>query len=213
MTTFLYDDVTSIKGIGKRTGEQLEALGIVTISDLIMTFPFRHDDFTLTDLAETPHNERVTIEARVESEPTVFFSGNKRSRLEVRLLAGRHLVKAVFFNQHYLKDRFELGTTVTVTGKWDRGRQSISASNFNAGPKDGQANFEPVYSLKGVMHQKTFRRYMRSALDSVVGQHEEPLPVNLLEEYKLPSIEQALEMVHFPKNPAAYETCPKTLCL
>lgn len=202
MTTLLDDEITTVKGIGKMTGKQLESLNIVTISDMIMTFPYRHDDFTLTDLTETAHNERVTIEGRVESEPTVFFSGNKRSRLEVRILAGKHLVKAVFFNQHYLKSRLELGAIVTVTGKWDRGRQSITVNHFAGGPKDGQANFEPVYSLRGVMHQKTFRRFMRSALDSVVGQHEEPLPSHLLEEYKLPPIEQALEMVHFPKSPA-----------
>ena len=202
MMTLLHDDVTTVKGIGKKAGEQLEALGIFSVSDLIMTFPYRHDDFTLTDLAETPHNERVTIEGRVESEPAVLFLGNKRSRLQVRLLAGRHLVKAVFFNQHYLKDRLQQGATVTVTGKWDRGRQSVNVSNFSAGPKDEQANFEPVYSLKGVMHQKTFRRFMRSALDSVGGQFEESLPLGLLREYKLPTIEQALEMIHFPESPA-----------
>jgi len=181
----LNDNVTTVKGIGKMTGEQLEALNIYTISDLIMTYPYRHDNFTLTDLAETPHNERVTIEGRVESEPSVFFSGNKRSRLEVRLLAGRHLVKAVFFNQHYLKSRLELGAVVTVTGKWDRGRQSISVSNFNAGAKDGQADYEPVYSLKGVMHQKSFRRYMRSALDSVTGQHDQNVHQCILREVSL----------------------------
>lgn len=202
MTTLLYEDITNVKGIGKRTSEQLEALGIVSVLDLVMTFPYRHDDFTLKDLTETPHNERVTIEGRVESEPAVLFLGNKRSRLQVRLLAGRHLVKAVFFNQHYLKDRLQQGATVTVTGKWDRGRQSINVSNLSTGPKDEQADFEPVYSLKGVMHQKTFRRFMRSALDSVKGQFEESLPLELLEEYKLPTIEQALEMIHFPESPA-----------
>ena len=198
----LNDNVTTVKGIGKKAGEQLESLKILTISDLIMTFPYRHDDFTLKDLTETPHNERVTIEGRVESEPAVLFLGNKRSRLQVRLLAGRHLVKAVFFNQHYLKDRLEPGAIVTVTGKWDRGRQSINVSNFTSGPKSDQANFEPVYSLKGVMHQKTFRRFMRSALDSVAGLHEDPLPSDILEAYKLPTLEQALEMIHFPKSPA-----------
>lgn len=201
MTTLLHNPVTSIKGIGKRTGQQLESLGIVSIEDFIMTFPYRHDDFTLKDLSETAHNERFTVEGRVESEPSVLFLGKNRSRLQVHLLVGRHLIKAVFFNQHYLKSRLEQGTIVTVTGKWDRGRQSINVSNFNAGPKTAQANFEPVYSLKGVMHQKTFRRFMRSALDSVVGQHEELLPLELLELYKLPTREQALEMLHFPQNP------------
>ena len=91
--------------LGKTTGEQLEALGIISVQDLVMTFPYRHEDFRLKDLSETPHNERVTIEGRVESEPSVLFLGKNRSRLQIRVLAGRHLVKAVFFNQHYLKDR------------------------------------------------------------------------------------------------------------
>ena len=60
VTLSIHDAVTTIKGVGKATGEQLEALGIYTIHDLIMTFPYRHEDFRLKDLTETPHNERVT---------------------------------------------------------------------------------------------------------------------------------------------------------
>ncbi|MER2088097.1 MAG: ATP-dependent DNA helicase RecG [Sporosarcina sp.] len=201
MTQSNLNSVTTIKGVGKAAGEQFEVLGISTLQDLFMTFPYRHEDFRLKDLTETPHNERVTIEGRVESEPSVLFLGKNRSRLQIRLLAGRHLVKAVFFNQHYLKDRLSLGTIVTVTGKWDRGRQVINVSNFKDGPKTEQADFEPVYSLKGVMHQKTFRRFMRNALDIAVGQHVESLPADILELYRLPGIGNALEMIHFPTSP------------
>lgn len=202
MTLSIHDSVTTIKGVGKAAGEQLEALGVSTLQDLFMTFPYRHEDFRLKDLTETPHNERVTIEGRVESEPSILFLGKNRSRLQIRLLAGRHLVKAVFFNQHYLKERLSLGTIVTVTGKWDRGRQVINVSNFKDGPKTDQADFEPVYSLKGVMHQKTFRRFMRSALDAAVGQHAESLPADIREMYRLPGIGNGLEMIHFPTSPA-----------
>ncbi|WP_342512639.1 ATP-dependent DNA helicase RecG [Sporosarcina sp. FSL K6-1522] len=201
MTQSIHDPVTTIKGVGKVAGQQFEALGITTIGDLVRAFPYRHEDFRLKDLTETPHNERVTIEGRVESEPSVLFLGKNKSRLQVRLLAGPHLVKAVFFNQHYLKDRLALGNVVTVTGKWDRGRQVINVSNFKDGPKTEQADFEPVYSLKGAMHQKTFRKFMRNALDAVVGQHEESLPADIREMYRLPGMEEALEMMHFPTSP------------
>lgn len=202
MTNMLNSDVTAIKGIGQKASEQLAQLGIETIEDLILTFPYRHDDFTLKDLAETPHNERVTVEGRIESEPTVAFFGNKRSRLQIRLLVGQHLIKVIFFNQHYLKNRFTPGDVVTITGKWDRGRQTINANRYVAGPQDEQADYEPVYSLKGVMHQKTFRRFMRAALNNVGEELEEPLPYELLTNYKLPNLQQALEMLHFPKNPS-----------
>lgn len=201
MATSIHDAVTLLKGIGKVTGEQLETLGILSIEDLLMTFPFRHEDYRLKDLIETPHNERVTIEGRVESEPSVLFLGRNRSRLQVRLLAGRHLIKAVFFNQHYLKGRLVPGMTITVTGKWDRGRQLINVSNFSEGPKTDQADFEPVYSLKGVMHQKTFRKIMRNALNYAAGDFIESLPADFRETYRLPSIDAALEMVHFPQSP------------
>ncbi|WP_253724487.1 ATP-dependent DNA helicase RecG [Sporosarcina sp. HYO08] len=197
----LTNSITTIKGVGKAASEKLESIGIETIQDLVLTVPYRHEDFRLKDLAETPHNERVTIEGRVESEPAVLFMGRNRSRLQVRILAGRHLVKAVFFNQHYLKDRLSPGMTVTITGKWDRGRQVINVSNFKEGPKTEQADFEPIYSLKGVMQQKTFRRIMRNALDMVADQHIETLPADMREQYKLPAIGDALEMVHFPTKP------------
>ena len=65
--------VTTLKGVGSGTANALQELGIVTLEDLVMTFPYRHEDFRLKNLAETPHNERVTVEGRVESEPSVFF--------------------------------------------------------------------------------------------------------------------------------------------
>ena len=202
MILSIHDSISNLKGVGKVAKEQFGSLGISTIEDLVLTFPYRHEDFRLKDLSETPHNERVTIEGRVESEPTVLYLGKKRSRLQLRLLTGRHLIKAVFFNQHYLRERLAPGMIVTVTGKWDRGRQVINVSNFKDGPKTEQADFEPVYSLKAVMQQKTFRRFMRSALDLVAGQMEESLPADIREAYKLPSIGEALEMIHFPTSPA-----------
>ena len=51
------------------------------------------------------------------------------------------------------------------------------------------------------MHQKTFRRFMRSALDYAAGEHVESLPADIREAYRLPALSEALEMVHFPKSP------------
>lgn len=198
--TNLLDSVTDLKGVGKTSADTLSLMGIATIKDLILTFPYRHEDFRLKDLAETPHNERVTVEGRIESEPTVLYLGKNKSRLQVRMLVGRHLIKVVFFNQGYLRSKLTLGTIVTVTGKWDRGRQIINGSNVSFGPKIDQADFEPVYSLKGKLTQKKFRQFIRQALDLSKNQLPETLPEQLRNEYKLLPLSDALEGVHFPKN-------------
>lgn len=196
----MHEPVSNLKGIGKETAENLANLGIHTVHDLIWTFPYRHEDFRLKDLVETPHNERVTIEARVESEPTALFLGKNKSRLQFTALAGRHLVKVVFFNQNYLRQKIAPGMVITVTGKWDRGRQVIVGSSVTFGPKTEQVDFEPVYSLKGNIQQKRFRKYMRQALDAVKEDIAESLPPKILENYQLLSIQQALEGVHFPQD-------------
>lgn len=194
------EPVSNMKGVGKETAEQLASLGIETVEDLIWTFPYRHEDFTLKNLAETPHNEKVTIEARVESVPAVTYMG-KKSRLTVTVLAGRHLVKVVMFNQHYLKQKLTPGAIITVSGKWDRGRQVIVGSTIKFGPKQEQGDFEPVYSLRNTIHQNRFRKIMRLALDEAGNKIPETLPLSMCEQYKLLPLQEALEGVHFPKDP------------
>lgn len=194
------DSVTTLKGVGKQAAETLQEMKIETIHDLIMTFPYRHEDFQLKDLVDTPHNERVTVEGRVESEPSVLFLGKNKSRTTVQVLIGRHLIKAVFFNQPYVKAKMQIGAIVTLTGKWDRGRQIITVSNHTIGPRTDGADFEPVYSLKGSIYQKTFRKLMRQALDVAKDDVEECLPQRFLDDYQLASVEEALEWVHFPPN-------------
>ena len=189
-----------MKGVGKQAAETLKEMNIETIRDLIMTFPYRHEDFQLKDLVDTPHNERVTVEGRVESEPSVLFLGKNKSRTTVQVMVGRHLIKAVFFNQHYVKTKLHIGEIVTLTGKWDRGRQIITVSNHSLGPRTDGADFEPVYSLKGSMHQKTFRKLMRQALDLAKDDLEECIPSKFLAEYKLAPFSEALEWVHFPPD-------------
>ena len=196
--TELSSPVSELKGIGKETAGHLAALGIETISDLLWTFPHRHEDFRLKDLAQTPHNERVTVECKVEREPSVLFLGRNKSRLQVTVLAGRHLVKVVFFNQNYLKQKLVPGSIITVTGKWDRGRQVINGTSVHFGPKTDQVDFEPVYSLKGTIPQKRFRKYMRQALDDCGMELQDAIPMHLRTAYKLVSMQEGLEGIHFP---------------
>ncbi len=200
MSNVIFEPVTSLKGIGKETAEHLGEMGIFTINDLIWTFPYRHEDYRLKDLAATPHNEKVTIEARVESVPSVLYLGRNKSRIQVTVLAGRHLIKVVFFNQNYLRTKLTPGAIVTVSGKWDRGRQVINGTSIKFGPKTDTVDFEPVYSLKGSIHQNKFRKYMRQALDVAGEEMKETLPRHLIEQYKLLSLVDALEGVHFPKD-------------
>ncbi|MDW4526454.1 ATP-dependent DNA helicase RecG [Rossellomorea marisflavi] len=195
--------VESIKGIGSETAVQLHAMGIRTVVDLMEYLPYRYDDFRLRDLEEVAHDERVTVEGKVHSEPALMFYGRKKSRLTLRILVGRVLVQAVFFNQPYLKKKINLHDTVTVTGKWDKNRQIITVQSHQLGPHNKQGDFEPVYALKGTIKGNALTKYIRAAFHDFSDLIEEILPNYYLEKYKLPGRLDALYQMHFPDSPQA----------
>jgi len=195
--------VESIKGIGSETAVQLHAMGIQTVVDLMEYLPYRYDDFRLRDLEEVAHDERVTVEGKVHSEPALMFYGRKKSRLTLRILVGRVLVQAVFFNQPYLKKKINLHDTVTVTGKWDKNRQIITVQSHQLGPHNKQGDFEPVYALKGTIKGNALTKYIRAAFHDFSDLIEEILPNYYLEKYKLSGRLDALYQMHFPDSPQA----------
>ncbi|MCA1062335.1 ATP-dependent DNA helicase RecG [Rossellomorea aquimaris] len=192
--------IQNIKGIGEETALQLNTMGIHTVLDLLEYLPYRYEDYRLRDLEEVAHDERVTVEGKVHSEPALMYYGRKKSRLTLRLLVGRNLVQAVFFNQPYLKKKINLHDTVTVTGKWDRNRQIITVQYFQAGPHGKQGDFEPVYSLKGSMKNNTLRKFIKKAFQDYGHLLTENLPDHLIEKYKLSSRKEALYHLHFPDS-------------
>ncbi|RFU68821.1 ATP-dependent DNA helicase RecG [Bacillus sp. V59.32b] len=198
MITNIQDSVTAIKGIGDESAAALHEMSIYTIGDLIEHLPYRYEDYRLKDLEETEHDERVTVEGKIHSQPTLGYFGRKKSRLTFKVLVGRNLITVTYFNQPYLKNKLSINDIVTVTGKWDRHRQTINGSECQIGPYRKEKEFEPVYSTKGSITVKGLRRFIANAFSQYGQEIEENLPQRFLDEYKLPSRKDALRGMHFP---------------
>ncbi|ANT56566.1 ATP-dependent DNA helicase RecG [Bacillus pumilus] len=196
----LQDKISALKGIGEETEKTLNELGIYTVADLLGYFPYRYDDYELRNLEEVRHDERVTVEGKVHSEPVLTYYGKKRSRLTFRLLVGRFLITAICFNRPYLKRSLALGDTVSVTGKWDKNRQSIMVQEFKKGTHEQDGSIEPVYSVKENVTVKMMRRFVKQALSLYVDHAEDPLPKQLVAAYKLMSYQEALKTIHLPET-------------
>lgn len=196
----LQQSVTVIKGIGEETAEGLAELNIRTVNDLFEHFPYRFEDYRLRDLAEVNHNEKITVEGKVHSEPSLAYYGKKRSRLTIKLLVNKYLISVVFFNQPYLKNKITVNETITVTGKWDQHRQMITANEASIGQQKQTKNFEPVYNVRGNLTVKGIRRLIKLSF-SQYGQYiEETLPQVLISKYRLLNRKDAFRAMHFPLN-------------
>lgn len=200
MNQYLNQSVTVIKGIGEETAESLAEMNINTVQDLLEYYPYRYDDYRIRDLADVIHEEKVTVEGKVHSEPSLVYYGRKRSRLTIRLLVGRYLIQVVFFNQPYLKKNLTMNEMITVTGKWDQHRQTITGNECKIGSYIKNKDFEPVYTIKGKVTMKGIRKFIHMAFHQYGPFIEETLPDSLLKKYKLLNRRDALRALHFPMN-------------
>jgi ATP-dependent DNA helicase RecG len=194
----LKEPVSVIKGIGEETAEMLAEMNIYTVQDLLEHFPYRFEDHRLRDLADVLHDERVTVEGKVHSEPSLVYYGRKKSRLTVRLLVDRYLVQVIFFNQPFLKNKISLNQIITVTGKWDQHRQTITANEMQTGSFSQGQEIEPVYAVKGRLTVKGMRKFIKVAFAQYAHSLQETLPESIMNRYKLLKRRDALRALHFP---------------
>jgi ATP-dependent DNA helicase RecG len=190
--------VTAISGIGEETAASLAELNIYSIKDLLEYYPYRYEDYRLRDLADVKHDEKITIEGKVHSEPSLVFYGRKRSRLTVRVLVDRYLINVVFFNQPYLKNKIIMNESITVTGKWDQHRQTITANEMKIATPSKATEFVPVYHIKGNVTVKGLRKFIHLAISKYGSEVEENIPEAFLSRYKLMNRRDALRALHFP---------------
>lgn len=190
--------ICEVKGIGEERAKALADLGIITVADLLMYFPFRYDHYELKDLSDVQHNERATVVGKVHSEPSLQFFGKKRSRLTVRLLVDRILVKATWFNRSFVKKQLSPGDTLSVTGKWDQHRKTITVDVWKKGERHESESISPVYSVKGNITVKLLKRLIKTVMNQYGHRIPENLPNCLLERYRLKPKKDAVKAMHFP---------------
>ncbi|CAH2713298.1 ATP-dependent DNA helicase RecG [Neobacillus rhizosphaerae] len=200
MNPNLNQSLTAIRGIGEETAESFAEMKIFTIHDLLEYFPYRYEDYRIREMTDVQHDEKVTIEGKVHSEPSLVYYGKKKSKLTIRLFVGSYLIKVVFFNQPYLKNKMIINETITVTGKWDAHRQTITANEMQAGPNAKTNDFEPVYSLRGKLTTKGMRKFISIAFQQYGHFIEETLPEIFLKKYRLLNKHDAVKAMHFPGN-------------
>ncbi|UFJ41997.1 ATP-dependent DNA helicase RecG [Brevibacillus humidisoli] len=201
MNEVLASSVTCLYGVGEERANDLKALGIETIQDLLEYFPVRYEDYRIRDLSEVKDGERVTLVATVYSEPSVRFYGKKKSRLTVRLVIDRVAVTGVWFNQPFVKKHLSPGKQVVVTGKWDKHKLQIIVSELmdaDSPRARKRSDLAAVYPLSGSVSLAFLRKLIDQALTQYGDHVTETLPSELVERYRLMPRAQAIRAIHAP---------------
>ena len=192
--------VRYLKGVGPKTAERFEKLGILTLSDLLCHYPRRYLDFSKPySIAEAPADTECVVKAEVFAKPGGrILPGGRRME---RITAGDDVssLEITWFNNPYAAQKLELGQEYyfegIVTGGMLR-RQMVNpqvrtAAQITASP------FEAVYPQTEGLSSTVIAKCIRQLLP-----HAEllpdPLPEEMLKKYRLLSKADAVRAIHCP---------------
>ena len=191
--------VQNVKGVGPALLEKLNAQGIHTVADLLEHFPSRYESYEVIDLNQAKHEEKITVVGQIVVPATNSFYGKNQSRTQFSIAIDDQVIKVIIFNRAFLKNRLITEAPVTVTGKWDFGRKTITASTLKLGIHDDNA-LVPNYRATGDLNIKTIQKIIRTAYEQFQNQINDDLPRHLTEKYRLISAADAIKFSHFPEN-------------
>lgn len=199
----LHQPLSVLPGIGPKSAEKYKKLGIETVEDLLLYFPFRYEDFKSKNVLDLEDGEKAVVSGIVATPANVQYYGYKRNRLRFTIKQGELVLAVSFFNQPYLADKIELGQTVAVFGKWDKAKGALTGMKLLAQVDD---DLQPVYRLSQGVSQSALVKVIKTAFEAGLDQLlEENLPQILMDKYHLLSRRQAVRAMHFPKDLEEYK--------
>lgn len=201
-------ELKKLDKIGPKTAKTLNNLGIYNAEDLIRNYPYRFLIFAKRDINNPKYYDEFVSDGIVESMPTLNFFRGKMNRLTFRCNVQNKIVKVVIFNRAFLKPNIIIGKEVTIIGKYDPKKETIVATNIRLGNLN-KVEIEPVYHLCKGITSKQMNAFIKKAL-SVVKENNN-IPKELISKYNLMSEDEAIRIIHNPKDENSLKTALKTL--
>ena len=199
--------VQYVKGIGPQKADALAKAGVRTAEDLLLHLPMRYEDRrSFARVADLRPGMRVSVSGEIAA------AGLRRARrltiYEVRLDDGSGRLKAVFFNQPYLRETLSRGRKVVLYGLVEKDtfasrllamrspQYELVEGDEHGGIHTGR--LVPVYEKLGPLTVKPLRRVLADLAEQLPADLPDPLPPALRSRLDVMGRGEALRRVHLP---------------
>jgi ATP-dependent DNA helicase RecG len=201
----LLTPVQFIKGIGPVKAELLAKLDLHYARDLVFNFPRAYQDMSELRTIEQLEEGKLASVAGVVEEVDLRNTGTGRSLLGVLIKQGASYLRALWFNQPYLRSKFQTGRRILLSGepkmqgiRWEMVHPKYE---FLADDDDVPAGrILPVYSLTEGLNQTQMRRIMQGVVETYAQNLEDVFPDEFLDTHQLWPIRAALPQIHQPRD-------------
>ena len=221
---FLDSPIKYLKGVGPTREKMIrEELGCKTYEDMLYHFPFRYIDrsrfYRIAEIMEDM--PFVQLKGKISNMQTL--GSGRGMRLSAILSDGSGNVELVWFRGiKWVKESILPGKEYIVFGK-----PSLFNRKYNIAHPEIEAleqtqsnkvkvQLQPFYNSteklrKANLDSKGLSKIFKSLVEQISSNITEVLSQELMEKYDLVSREQAVRMIHFPKNIQEIQAAQKRL--
>ena len=212
MQGILCQDIMYLPGVGPNRKKLLnEELGIKTFGDLLGYFPYKYVDrsrlYSISELnSEMPY---VQVRGRILSYET-FENGPRRERVVAHFSDGFGVMDLTWFSGGKgIKQRYQAGKDYVVFGKPTvfNGRYNIihpdidPASELQLDDMGMQPYYNTTEKMKKMgLTSHAIEKLTRNLLEKLKEEIAETLPDFMTKRLQLCSRDQALRIIHYPRN-------------
>lgn len=195
--------VRYLKGVGPKTAQRFEKLGILTLADLLCHYPRRYVDFTQPYfIAQAPAETECVVKAEVYAKlgGRMLPGGRQMERLTAG--DGVSTLEVTWFNNPYAIKKLEIGQEYFFQGLLTGGmlRRQMVNPQVRTAAQITAAPLEAVYPQTEGLSSTVIARCIQQLLP-----HAElladPLPAEMRRKYRLPDKADAVRAIHCPASP------------
>ena len=200
----LNKDIQFVKGIGPKKAAKLNKLNIFTIKDLLYYFPRAYEDRSnVKKIYQLEHDEKACTKGII-SDIKTHEARNKIKVTKFIIRDESGFLSLVFFNQEYLTKVFKKGDSVIAYGKVKKEggfleMNSPQIEHFTNSPTS-TCKLIPVYPLTYGVTSKDIISTIKSIYTNEKVIIQEYLPQEIINKYKLCSIDFAVKNLHMPQD-------------
>lgn len=197
-------ELTSLKGIGPKTAELFNKLGIHSCEELIESYPLHYESYDAPVKAgEVLDGMKCAVIGQITGNVS-FFASNKGLKIVSAVIRDETgLLRLSWYNMPYIRSRLVKGAFFVFRGIVRKGKSGMTMEHpeiFSPAEYEKKSNtLTPIYGLTKGLSNNTFSKAVAQAM-AAINPHGDYLPESYRKLFSLPTEEAALKGIHFPKN-------------
>lgn len=214
--SLLYNSVGELKGIGDKKKKLLKKINIETLEDLINYIPREYIDRRKKDkIAEVHDGQNANFEVEVVRLPEIRRPRRKMSIMKLAVKDESGIMFLTWFNQDYLKSKFEIGDKLRVSGRVKKSYGRIELQQvvfeFCEDKEKKTGKIVPIYRLTKGIKNTDIINWNEMIFDKYDKELNSVVPQKIRHKYSLIKYSSALKEIHFPNGRESYKEAKKAL--